>query len=196
MLRTRLRVRGVLLAATAASALLAACNYSSKEAPNSPLWGGYSSTATYAIASDVFLLSVDREGRPYLVISPPGERKATNRLYSAPQILDVSGTSEAQKNFVEGRYYNLKTTVVGVVQKGTNLKVVEVLKESAFSWFFGGSSITIVRAELLDGEHRGKIADIRDISIELPIADRKAVAYKPDPHFVRLAEQPKAQSSR
>jgi len=166
---------------------LSACNSSTSENPGSPLWGGFDNKTAYILTDDVFLLSLEQDGKTSYALSPPGEKKLTRRLYNAPRTLTKRLKSENQKeDYVDGKFYNLKTVALGVVRRGTTMKIVDVLKERKFSWFFGEKTIVTINAQLLNGEYSGKVVDIRDISVEDSIVGSEGMTtYKFDPAFLK-----------
>lgn len=170
---------------------LTACDSTSREKPNSPLWGGFDHKTIYVLTDDVFLLSVEQNRKSPFVLSPPENKKPSGRYYKAPRTINQPLSVVETKDDEKAAAYHLHTVALGIVRKGTRLEVVEVIRERQVSWFFGAITVVTVYAKLLDGEYGGRIVDVLDISSEQHVQDGGIVTYEADPAFLRPVEMQK-----
>ena len=150
-----------------APVLLCGCNYSSNSEvnENAAMYGGYGAGNTYRLKQDVFLLILFFKKEEQFALSPDGESLKSGRNYSAPSSIGDFRKDGKGFSIVEGVAYHVPTTPLGIVGGGATIKVVTAIKRDSFSWFFGENSSITVFGEILDGDHKGKVVNLNDLSV-------------------------------
>lgn len=139
------------------------------------LWGGFAPGEAYVTTTDTFLGDDHDWGTaPYLTPPKNVRPKGRGGEWCAPDSVGAY-----VKNPLEW------PEIVGVVEKGTSLRVMELRKHDTL--FQKGWLYVVARIE--DGEFEGQEVNICDLSMDVPETDHPQ-PVQPDLSFLTLAEKP------
>lgn len=141
---------------------------------NDGFWGGYRKNKIYVLKENIFLLKFPLEQKFQFALSPEGKFKdSISRYYTVPFSTSGYARGGLNEGTVSGRYYQIETEVDDIIEKGTGVQPIKLIKTTSLSWFFGKSVDIVIFGQLLDGPHSGLIVNMNDISIKSTTEDAK-----------------------
>ena len=132
-------------------------------------WGGYVPNHRYEVKADLFLSNVSRGDEAFAAIVPPDSYRQCGGLYSSPSTV----TEYLDRP-------NRWPTTVGVIEEGTLIKCTMIRRSGTWLW---PASIR-VWGQMLNGSHKGVIAELNDISNY-----KENGTYSPDKKFLKETEK-------
>ncbi len=147
------------------------------------LWGGYQYGQEYIVKRDLFLI------RPHPLLMPTKialvpdnsyKGRQLGRFYAAPNSIEAyeKDPDTGARHKEDG--FEMKVHVIGVVKAGTILKVNEIKKTKAWTFYYGKTIDLTPYAKILNGPYEGKTVDITDLSIYYRVTEDQVFRHKPE----------------
>lgn len=125
-------------------------------------WGAYRKDETYALRWDTFLMRVGSQKE--LALVPPSVENRGSGTYSSPRSIEEYRRDPVTATQRRYTHFTNILDVAGIVAKGTLFAPRYVKRDSGWSLWYGFGSINTIYGEIMTGEFRGAIVDLRDVS--------------------------------
>lgn len=166
-------------------------NFKTDVTDDEKLLGGYDKNKEYIILRDIFLQSDSSglSGDRLILIPESSFKRCLGRHATAPKSIEQYRNNPEEATKTE---YG-KIPVIGIVTKGTKLKLSRIERNMGLNWFYGTHDSLTPFAKILTGEFEGKEVDITDISIYYQNdSDDGPFIYKPEEGVIEVLEQKKS----